>query len=71
MTYTTDINDYLTFVCEEDRERIRQVFKDVRANKVDRIKEEYRVHRPGKPYDSEDWMEARALLNNMMKRETP
>lgn len=47
MTYTTDINDYLTFVCEEDRERIRQVFKDVRANKVDRIKEEYRVHRPG------------------------
>ena len=27
MTYTTDINDYLTFVCEEDRERIRQVFK--------------------------------------------
>ena len=71
MTYTTDINDYLTFVCEEDRERIRQVFKDVRANKVDRIKEEYRVHRPGKPYDSEDWMEAVLLLNNMMKRETP
>ena len=62
MTYTTDINDYLTFVCEEDRERIRQVFKDVRANKVDRIKEEYRVHRPGKPYDSEDWMEARAFV---------
>lgn len=27
MTYTTDINDYLTFVCEEDRERIRQVLR--------------------------------------------
>ena len=56
MTYTTDINNYLTFVCEEDRERIRQVFKDVRANKVDKIKEEYRVHRPGKPDDSEGFL---------------
>ena len=62
MTYTTHVNNYLTFVSEEDRERIRQVFKDVRANKVDKIKEEYRVHRPGKPDDSEDWMEARAFV---------
>ena len=71
MTYTTDINDYLTFVCEEDRERIRQVFKDVRANKVDRIKEEYRVHRPGKPYDSEDWMEARAFVEQYDEKGNP
>ena len=49
MTYATHVNNYLTFVSEEDRERIRQVFKDVRANKVDKIKEEYRLHRPGKP----------------------
>ena len=70
MTYTTDINDYLTFVCEEDRERIRQVFKDVRANKVDRIKEEYRVHRRGKPNDSEDWMEARAFVEQYDEKET-
>lgn len=70
MTYTTDISDYLTFVCEEDRERIRQIFKDVRANKVARIKEEYRVHRPGKTYDSEDWMEARAFVEQYDEKGT-
>lgn len=48
-----------------------QVFKDVRANKVDRIKEEYRVHRPGKPYDSEDWMEARAFVEQYDEKGTP
>lgn len=71
MTYTTDINNYLTFVCEEDRERIRQVFKDVRANRVDKIKEEYRVHRPDKPNDSEDWMEARAFVEQYDERGNP
>ena len=71
MTYTTHVNNYLTFVSEEDRERIRQVFKDVRANKVDKIKEEYRVHRPGKPDDSEDWMEARAFVEQYDEKGNP
>ena len=71
MTYATHVNNYLTFVSEEDRERIRQVFKDVRANKVDKIKEEYRVHRPGKPDDSEDWMEARAFVEQYDEKGNP
>ena len=37
MTYTTNIDDYLTFVCEEDRERIQQAFEDVHTNKIDKI----------------------------------
>ena len=43
----------------------------LRANKVDKIKEEYRVHRPGKPDDSEDWMEARAFVEQYDEKGNP
>ena len=69
MTYTTHVNNYLTFVSEEDRERIRQVFKDVRANKVDKIKEEYRVHRPGDQTIRKTGWRLVLSWNNMMKKE--
>ena len=59
MTYTTDINDYLTFVCEEDRERIRQVFKNIASI----VQVNHMIRKTG-------WKHV-LLLNNMMKRETP
>ena len=71
MTYSIKMQDYLTYICEEDRERLRKVLQDIRSNKVKEIREEYRIHRPDTMERDMDWMEARGCVEQYDEKGTP
>lgn len=62
MTYSIGMQDYLTHICEEDRERLRQVFQDIRSNNIKELREEFRIHRHDAMEQDIDWMEARGFV---------
>ena len=62
---------YFDRIYEEDRERIRNVYQDLIDGKIDRIKEEYRVYQPQNGFDSLDWMEAYATVNERDENGSP
>lgn len=71
MTYTTNMQDHLARIDEEDRARVQKVFEDIRTNKIDRFREEYRIYPPDKSKRIADWMETRGFIEQYDKDGNP
>lgn len=54
---------YFSRICKEDRNRVKQAYQDLISDKVDKVKEEYRILNTKNGRRSVEWVESQAAVD--------